>query len=91
MPKFEAKSIEDPFTAERDAGRVARKVEYIVACEASDGSWCEFDGASFGHAKVLAINAVENLRARGCSVWNVRTDGTVGVALYNYFWSPDHV
>ena len=38
MPKFEAKSIEDLFTAERDAGRVARKVEYIVACEASDGS-----------------------------------------------------
>jgi len=78
MPKFSATSIADLFTAERDAGRVARRVEYIVACEASDGSWCEFDGDDYFHAKRLADNAVDVLGARGCSVWRVRLmDGEV--------------
>lgn len=90
MPKFLASKIEDLFTAERDAGRIARKVEFIVACEASDGSWCEFDGESLEHAKVLAVNAVEKLGARGCSVWNVRIDGTVGLPHFKFFWSPEH-
>jgi hypothetical protein len=72
MPKFTALSIEDLFTAERDAGRVARKVEYIVACEASDGTWCEFDADTLLHASLLADNAVDKLGARGCSVWRVR-------------------
>lgn len=78
MPKFEAQTINDLFTAERDAGRVARKVEYIVACEASDGSWCEFDADTLLHGSVIADNAVDKLGARGCSVWRVRLmDGVV--------------
>jgi hypothetical protein len=92
MPKFSASSINDLFTIARDEGRLARKVEYIVACEASDGSWCEFDADNFIHAKVLAHNAVHNLHARGCSVWAVRTeDGHIepGPALYRYFWEPE--
>ena len=71
MPKFSAQTISDLFTAERDAGRVARRVPYIVATEASDGSWCEFDGETLLHASLLADNAVAKLGARGCSVWEV--------------------
>lgn len=71
MPKFAAQTIADLFTAERDAGRVARKVPYIAATEASDGSWCEFDGEGFGHAMLLADNAVDKLGCRGASVWKV--------------------
>ena len=77
MPKFLAAKIEDLFTAERDAGRVARNVPYIVACEASDGSWCEFDGETLLHASRLADNAVEKLGARGCSCWAVNPDGSI--------------
>lgn len=90
MPKFSATKLTDLFTAERDAGRLARKVEYIVACEASDGSWCEFDGESFEHAKVLADNAVDNLGARGCSIWRVRLiDGAVAKGPSLYLVTPD--
>jgi hypothetical protein len=97
MPKFEATSIEDLFTVERDAGRVARRAAYaphqmfthIVACEASDGSWCEMDAESLEHGKLLATTAVEKLGARGCSVWTVRDDGTVGVPEFKYFWLPE--
>lgn len=80
MPKFAAQTINDLFTPERNAGRVARKVEYIVAAEASDGSWCEFDAGTLLHASLLADNAVKNLSCRGASVWRVRLiDGaTVG-------------
>lgn len=85
MPKFSALSITDLFTAERDAGRVARGVRYIVASEASDGSWCEFDGESFGHALRLADNAVDNLGARGASVWFVGTEGQCINRLYLAF------
>lgn len=68
--KFSATKIDDLFTAERDAGRRARMVEYIVAAEASDGSWCEFDGLDYFHAKTLADNAVDKLGCRGASVWH---------------------
>jgi hypothetical protein len=71
MPKFSATCLADLMTPERDAGRVARKVKYVVACEASDGSWCEFDADDSDHGKVLADNAVDKLGARGCSVWSV--------------------
>ncbi len=89
MPKFLATSINDLFTAERSAGRVARKVEYIIACEASDGSWCEFDGESFEHAKRIADNAVDVLGSRGCSVWRVRLIDGKCVPSNCYFVTPD--
>lgn len=76
MPKFSATCLQDLMSPERDAGRLARKVEYIVACEASDGSWCEFDAETILHASVLADNAVDKLGARGCSAW--RVDLTTG-------------
>jgi len=92
--KFEALKIEDLFTADRDAGRLARKVSYIVACEASDGSWCEFDADSVAHAKVLADNAVDKLGARGCSVWRVSmADGVCHTSgafpIYTSYWQPN--
>lgn len=93
MPKFSAQLISDLMTPERDAGRLARKVEYIVACEASDGSWCEFDAETLLHASLLADNAVDKLGARGCSVWQVRlTDGAVlrGSPLYTVFAGPQY-
>lgn len=71
MPKFSATSINDLRTDERNVGRRARGVEWVVACEASDGSWCEFDGDDYLHAKRLADSAVDNLGARGCTVWHV--------------------
>jgi hypothetical protein len=100
MPKFEALKISDLFTAERCAGRVARVKAYrkmgqtfthIVACEASDGSWCEFDAESLAHAERLANNAVDNLDARGCSVWAFGAlDGYVGGRpAYTVFASYD--
>lgn len=88
MPKFSALKIEDLFTVERDAGRVARGVQYIVASEASDGSWCEFDGESFEHAVRLADNAVDKLSARGASVWRVWPSGKCFPARL-YFVTPE--
>jgi hypothetical protein len=92
MTKFRAQKIEDLFTAEANAGRAIRAPAYVVACEASDGSWCEFDAESLLHASLLADNAVDKLGARGCSVRAVNTDGTVTqpASLYTRFWSPDH-
>jgi hypothetical protein len=86
--KFSATCLQDLMSPLRDAGRKARKVPYIVACEASDGSWCEFDADSVAHAKVLADNAVDKLGARGCSCWRVEL-GTGELAsapsVYNYY------
>lgn len=90
--KFEARSLADLLTPQRDAGRLARKAEYIVACEVDDGSWCELDAESLAHAEVLARNWVDKLNARGCSVWRVRQmDGRVspGPSLFNYYWQPE--
>lgn len=89
MPKFSAKSIDDLFTPEATAGRAVRKPAYVVACEASDGSWCEFDAETLLHASLLADNAVNNLGARGCSVREVLSCGAVGAPLYARFWSPE--
>ncbi|NVO13867.1 MAG: hypothetical protein HXX10_07510 [Rhodoplanes sp.] len=79
MPIFEAATIRDLMTPERDAGRVARKARYIVAVEARDGSWCELDGDDEAHARVLADNWTDPQRmgARGASVWAVNADGTL--------------
>lgn len=72
MPtKFSALSLLDLRSDAHNAGRHKRGVEWVVACEASDGSWCEFDGDDYLHAKRLADSAVEHLGARGCSVWHV--------------------
>lgn len=89
MPKFSALSIDDLFTAERNAGRVARKVEYIVAAEASDGSWCEFDADTLLHGSVIADNAVDKLGCRGCSVWRVRLIDGVVVQPKCYYVTAD--
>ena len=91
MPKFSALSVADLLTPERDAGRVARKVEWVVFVECDDGSWCELDADDFAHAKVLAHNWVDTLGARGCSVRRVRLiDGKCvrGPSAYTYFWQP---
>jgi hypothetical protein len=78
MSKFSAQKIEDLFTPEATAGRAIRKPAYVVACEASDGSWCEFDADTLLHASLIADNAVDKLGARGCSVRSVNADGSVG-------------
>jgi hypothetical protein len=87
MAKFAATSIRDLKTDERNNGRVSRRAAYeakpfdlktlyaVVCVEASDGSWCEFDAESRDHAKRLANNAVDNLKARGASCWEVAPDG----------------
>lgn len=89
MPKFSATSINDLLTVERDAGRLARRIEFIVACEASDGSWCEFDGDDYFHAKRLADNAVDVLGSRGCSVWQVCRFTGKPFPRSCYFVTPD--
>jgi hypothetical protein len=91
--KFQARSLSDLMTPERDAGRLARKVEFIVACEVDDGSWCELDATDPAHAQVLARNWVDKLSARGCSCWNVRLmDGKLAPnSFFNYHWSPEQV
>ena len=78
MPKFYAASIRDLMTAERNAGRVARKCPYIVAVEADDGSWCELDATSLNHGFTLATNWVDKMNARGASVWEVKPSGKLG-------------
>lgn len=89
--KFAARSMADLLTPERDAGRLARKVEYVVAVEVDDGSWCELDATDYAHGQVLARNWVDKLNARGCSVWRVRLmDGKiVPKSLFNYYWQPE--
>jgi hypothetical protein len=94
MTKFSALKLTDLFSPAHCAGRLARKVEVVVACEASDGSWCEFDAESEAHARVLADNAVEHLGARGCSCWRVRLiDGAYakGPSFYHRYWEPEYV
>jgi hypothetical protein len=87
MTKFRAQTIDALFTCDATAGRAVRKPAYVVACEASDGSWCEFDADTLLHASILADNAVDKLGARGCSVREVRPDGSVGrtATLYTKF------
>lgn len=100
MAKFTAQSLMDLLVEERSTGRVERRKAYavldtrfshVVACEASDGSWCEFDAENFDHAKRLAENAVWNLGARGCSVWAVDDNGRLGrgPSLYRIFAEVD--
>jgi hypothetical protein len=94
-PLFSAASIRDLMTDEANAGRVVRKrdylglgmlFEYVVACEARDGSWCEFDAQTLLHASRLADNAVESLGARGCSVWGLDRHGALtGSSLYHVY------
>lgn len=94
MPKFSAAKLTDLMTDERNIGRLRRRVFFIVACEASDGSWCEFDGESSDHAKVLADNAVDKLGARGCSVWAVNAESgafAFGPAIYHVYAEGDNV
>lgn len=74
MPKFSATKLTDLWTDAHNRGRLQRGVFFVVACEASDGSWCEFDGESLLHASLLADNAVDKLGARGCSVWAVNAE-----------------
>jgi hypothetical protein len=90
MSKFVAQSLADLRTPERSAGRILRNVDYIVAVEVDDGSWCELDAETEEHARVLARNWVDKLGARGCSCWHVRRqDGKlVKQSFFNYYWSP---
>lgn len=96
MPKFAATSITDLMTDAANAGRVARRVayaalnaphDYAVLCEASDGSWCEFDAETLLHGSRLADNAVERLDARGASVWAINKDGSLATekSYWNYW------
>jgi hypothetical protein len=91
MPKFSARSLIALLDPEHNAGRVARRVKIVVACEASDGTWCEFDADDEAHARILAENAVEKLGARGCSCWHVEPDGSYrrGPSFHTYFWQPE--
>jgi hypothetical protein len=91
VTKFQAQTLTDLMSPECDAGRLARKVEYVVACEVDDGSWCELDATDQEHARVLARNWVDKLSARGCSCWNVRLiDGKLGPSsFFNYYWTPE--
>lgn len=93
MTKFTAQKITDLHVPEACAGRLARRVHIVVACEASDGSWCEFDADDEAHARRLADNAVANLNARGCSCWHVRQiDGRYAPkSFYHKYWEPAHV
>lgn len=103
MTKFSALSISDLMTDTANAGRVARRAAYavgvageiepcdflyVVMCEASDGSWCEFDAETLLHGSRLADNAVEKLGARGCSVWRVNADGSLAcISSYHIYES----
>lgn len=93
MAKFQAASIRDLMTPERDAGRVSRAAQYaadkgrtldiaklshIVAVEADDGSWFELDADDFANARALAVNQVDKMNARGASVWQVWENGKLG-------------
>lgn len=76
MPKFAARTIKDLMTPARDAGRLARRVPFVVCCEADDGSWFELDATSEEHGRTLADNMIRPEHAcRGCSLWRVR-DGS---------------
>lgn len=92
MPKFSALTIHDLRTPERSAARILRNVEYVVAVEVDDGSWCELDAESEEHSRTLARNWVDRLGARGCSCWHVRRqDGKlVKDAFFAYYWSPEN-
>lgn len=87
MPKFSALSFRDLQSAERRAGRVARKAHFVVEVEADDGSWCELDADDRDHAKRLADNWVGVCRARGCSCWMVNsvTGRLAGKCFYKIF------
>lgn len=91
MPKFLAATILDLMTAERGAGRIARKAKIVVCVEADDGSWCELDADSEAHARVLAQNWVQTLGARGCSCWHVRQQSgrLAPSSFYSYFNQPE--
>lgn len=96
MAKFAATSIQDLMTKERSVGRNARKVQFIVACEADDGSWFELDADSKQHAKVLANDQVKNMNCRGCSCWKINDTGTLAHHPFaseyaqNYFEDCDY-
>jgi hypothetical protein len=89
MPtKFAAQKLTDLWSEAQNRGRLQRGVFFVVATEASDGSWCEFDAESYDHAKVLAHNAVDKLGCRGCSVWAVNAETGEyhrGGSLYHYY------
>lgn len=73
MAKFAALSAKDLRTPARDAGRLARRVPFVVCVEADDGSWFELDATSEEHGRTLADNMVRPEHAcRGCSLWRVR-------------------
>lgn len=85
MFEFAAKSLSDLRTSDHDAGRVAREVTFVVAVECANGTWCELDADDRTHGERLAINWVDNLNARGASVWPVEASGKLarrGVFFY---------
>ena len=96
MTKFQAQSIQDLMTPVANAARVVRKQWYaentkcpmlaVVCIEASDGSWCELDAESEEHAKALAKNMVDHMRARGASCWKFNESGKLERrSFYNYY------
>lgn len=90
MAKFTATTIRDLMTKERSAGRNARKVQFIVACEADDGSWFELDADSRAHAKVLATNQVDKMNCRGASCWKVNNTGTLGRSPFHTYFASNY-
>ena len=96
MPKFSVVSAVEFRNATHCGARVARVAAYkaldipfthVVTCEASDGSWCEFDAEDFEHAKGLAVNAVDHLSCRGSSVWsfNQETGKMARNSVFHYY------
>lgn len=71
MTKFAALSATDLRTYDCCNGRLARKAQFVVTCEADDGSWFELDADDQAHAKVLANNQVDNMNCRSASCWRV--------------------
>lgn len=87
MAKFADRSIGPFFTEARNAARVSRKAEFIVAVECDDGSWCELDAESIEHAGMLAHNWVDVLGARGASCWraSVRNGKCARTPFYTHY------
>lgn len=86
MSKFAAQSIVPFFSAEANAGRVARKAQFVVLVEVDDGSWCELDADDQAHAGVLARNWVDQGNARGASCWRVFAGGDISGKPFMTYW-----
>ena len=74
-------------TAAHCAGRIARRVEWVVWVETAEAKWIELDAHSLINAETLARNWIRpELGARGASVRSVRKPS--GLTTFRRLFTP---